>query len=543
MRESTARGPAIDLSEFERRLRSANTAPKAKADPLSELARLMEGEGQDTERSTDRHDRVAAVQPGAARAEFTEFSEWAAQSRKQSAPRAEAGGAVKLDENALAAAFRGSLEPDAAEPAPAHGRGSGVAHQAQPYLHPTPPPAAYRQELAPEPHQPPAYQQTTAYPPPAYPEQAYHPSAHQPQEYFDADPHADAYRRQDYPDASGYAANPGAAPHSAAGGEWADDPHSYADYGQMQNDTDLEQDDPEPDWARRWPRFKPWHAIVGVAGLAVVSIGWGFAHRGGAAGPRDIATIEAPDGPVKLPPAAEVDQSGGGQGAAVLDRNQSAPVNKLVTHEERALDPKVVQLGDGPVDAPHEPAPPGRPEAKKVKTVSVRPDGTVIENESVPPAVAKAADAGTGDGALKAETGKNGGTPKSTAGAARPATTPRADKSAGADQTKPKPAPKVAAVEENGAAAETAPPSKVSGGSFEVQFGAANTESEARALMTSIAGKYRAQLGGRRPTFKIAKVGGKTVYRVRVGGVSKESATGICEKVKSSGGGCFIAGN
>jgi len=46
-----------------------------------------------------------------------------------------------------------------------------------------------------------------------------------------------------------------------------------------------------------------------------------------------------------------------------------------------------------------------------------------------------------------------------------------------------------------------------------------------------------------KPTFKPAKVGDKTVYRVRVAGVSKDSANAICNKVKAAGGSCFVAGN
>ena len=73
--------------------------------------------------------------------------------------------------------------------------------------------------------------------------------------------------------------------------------------------------------------------------------------------------------------------------------------------------------------------------------------------------------------------------------------------------------------------------------------GRRTAEADARALMKTVVGKYRSQLGGRKPTFKMATVNDKTVYRVRVGGVSKESANAICGKVKASGGSCFVAGN
>ena len=76
-----------------------------------------------------------------------------------------------------------------------------------------------------------------------------------------------------------------------------------------------------------------------------------------------------------------------------------------------------------------------------------------------------------------------------------------------------------------------------------MQFGAAGSEAEAHALVTKVATKYASQLGGHKPTFKMAKVGDKTVYRVRASGMSKDSAASICGNVKSSGGSCFVAGD
>ncbi len=60
--------------------------------------------------------------------------------------------------------------------------------------------------------------------------------------------------------------------------------------------------------------------------------------------------------------------------------------------------------------------------------------------------------------------------------------------------------------------------------------------------MKTVVGKYNSQLGGRKPTFKMATVNDKTVYRVRVGGVSKKSANAICGRVKASGGACSSRG-
>ena len=36
---------------------------------------------------------------------------------------------------------------------------------------------------------------------------------------------------------------------------------------------------------------------------------------------------------------------------------------------------------------------------------------------------------------------------------------------------------------------------------------------------------------------------GKTIYRVRVGGLSREDANALCTKLQGSGGQCFVAKN
>ena len=112
---------------------------------------------------------------------------------------------------------------------------------------------------------------------------------------------------------------------------------------------------------------------------------------------------------------------------------------------------------------------------------------------------------------------------------------------------KPKPTPKAAVAESADASAPDADTEQDAGapsaGGYAVQFGATASEADARAMLKSVVEKYRAQLGGRKPTFKMATVSDKTVYRVRVAGMSKESANAICSKVKASGGACFVAGN
>ncbi len=451
MRESTVRGPAVDLSEFERRLRGPErkSAPEEANDPLSELARLMQGE------------EAIAADP---------------YSRILNDPRA----------------------PHAAEPAP----GLRGSYEAAPPVAPAP---RHFDEHGLDQH--------------AYVAPYVEPHAEPPQ-----------FAETDYPEAQ-------AAYHGAEGG-WNDDAQ-YLDYGQSSENYDA---DPSQ---RGW--FRPWHAVAAISLLAIGSIGWGFAHRSGVGGTKEIATINAPEGPVKVKPTAEADSGAPDTGgAAVLDRKENEPVKQVVTNQEQAVEPtvvpKTVTLGNGPVAAPHEPAP-AMPPPKKVKTVTVRPDGTRVDDAAaLPPAVSKA----TRPAAAEPPAGKTA-TP-----AAAPAktTTPKV-----AAKPKPlKPPHKVAAVApepdsappapaepaDAGAEPATAPVAK---GGYAVQFGAAASETEAKAMVKTVSGKYGASLGGHKPSFHMATVAGKTVYRVRVAGVSKDSASAICGKVKASGGNCFIAGN
>ncbi len=433
MRESSVRGPAIDLSEFERRMRGEAPKPAAKADPLSELARLMQGEGEGAE--PDPFDKILAD------------------------PRTAHAVPPPPPPPQWDAPLRGSL--DAAPPVSIEPHHYEAAHH------------DYGQHEA-------------------YENQAYVDPGHAGEQHYDA-----SY-------------------HGGAEANWPDD-SEYLDYG-------AEGEAPQGAAGGLRKYLRPWHAVVAISVVAVGSIGWGFLHRVG--GSKEIAVINAPEGPVKVKPSAETEKEAPtDSAAAVLERKDPAPVKQVVTHQEQAIDPtvapKTVSLGDGPVDAPHEPALGSHP--RKVKTVTVRPDGSRVDEASVPPAVSKSADPAPVD-PFQAK----GATPKPET---KTATTPA---------PKPKAPPKVAAAPppaEADAEAATAT-TETKSGSYAVQFGAANSEEEARALLKTVAAKYHVK-----PTFKPAKVGDKTVYRVRVAGMSKESANAICDKVKASGGNCFVAGN
>ncbi len=78
-------------------------------------------------------------------------------------------------------------------------------------------------------------------------------------------------------------------------------------------------------------------------------------------------------------------------------------------------------------------------------------------------------------------------------------------------------------------------------GAFSVQLAAPGSEAEARSALNRLTRTYGAELRGYHLKFHEAKVANKTVYRVRVGGLSHASAISLCEKLKAKGGSCFVA--
>lgn len=302
---------------------------------------------------------------------------------------------------------------------------------------------------------------------------------------------------------------------------------------------------------------KPLYLTAAVIAAGFIGIGASLAWRGGPGATGETPTIKAASGPVKVQPPAGQSAEAPGRDSALLDKTAVTPqVRQVVTREEAPMDPsqaarsaRVVSTGASegatgaipaqPGAAPQPPARPtatGFPEPKKVKTVAVRADGSIISSETTAtapqPPVKPAAPAAQSKNA----------TPKSVA---RVATTPKAEEESEPRAAVQRPAAKPKAEAPTRVArAETqddATPARVSGGGFAVQLAAAGSEAEARQTAARLGQKYSEALGGRRPSFY--KAADKNVYRVRVGGLSREAAVEACEKVKSAGGGCFVARN
>ncbi|MCU0885614.1 MAG: SPOR domain-containing protein [Beijerinckiaceae bacterium] len=218
------------------------------------------------------------------------------------------------------------------------------------------------------------------------------------------------------------------------------------------------------------------------------------------------------------------------------------------------------QLASAPPAAAGQPSALGEP--RRVRTISVRPDGTIAPSPgstsvaSLPPAVPSAPVArpsAVPTGAGQPGTGQPAASQtlpaQPVAAAPRPAPprpaapAPERVQTAAASPNAPVSLRPAAAPAAAPAPAATAAPA-ASGGGFMVQLGAPGSEAEARSSFASLQRRYADQLGGESPTIRRADLGnGRTVYRLRVGPFSSEDAAQKCEALKAAGGQCFVARN
>ncbi len=304
-------------------------------------------------------------------------------------------------------------------------------------------------------------------------------------------------------------------------------------------------------------------AAVLLAGVA--AIGGTLALRG-RSGPHDIVTIQADTDPARIKPQqAETASNSGAQG--LFDRKVDGNVAKVVSNEEQPADlnatVKAARVASpaAAVATPVPPAPavaaavatapegdPIFPPPRKVKTIAVRADGSLIDApEAKPQAASGLPSMASGFPALN---------PPAAAAPAKPTnsrspaakSTDRAVTAADASQkerAKRQHAVKVAAAKpaavKPAEPAEAAPEIAGATGIYAVQLAGSPVASEARSAANRLSAKYSGALHGRHATFVVAKVGAKTVYRVRVGHLTEETATSMCSAIKGAGGHCFVA--
>ena len=305
--------------------------------------------------------------------------------------------------------------------------------------------------------------------------------------------------------------------------------------------------------------------MVGSALLGAIALGgalaFAYKQSGGAMGGGQTPVVQADSRPVKEAPQ----QAGGKEfphkNKLIYERLQNGdqPEAERIVPRQEELAMPAMPGGAVPAPAGAAPMPPpavasvddpdGGP--RRVKTLVVRPDGTMAEAAAPPPAPAphQAAAAGAPPAAPQQVAFAEPPMPAPPmpqaapipAPAAAPAPAPVA-KAAPAPAAAPAPVaadpqpvaaippqPKVAAAE---AAPAPAKPTK-----FVVQVGSKQNQTEALATFADMQQKYPSLLASYRPMVQKADLGTKGVwYRLRIGPiVDKTAATKLCGQLKSQG--------
>ncbi|MDP8920106.1 MAG: SPOR domain-containing protein [Pseudomonadota bacterium] len=300
-------------------------------------------------------------------------------------------------------------------------------------------------------------------------------------------------------------------------------------------------------------------AIAAVLGAVVIGGGAYMVSGSAAVTGGEPPLIKANNEPTKVQP-----QNPGGveipnQNKQIYERAAQSTDTKVVNREEQPVDVQqtVRMSGSAVADATGGTVPGGAVkhqqtaslnlgEPRKVRTVTIRPDGTVAGSETAAPQAAAPVPAMTMPAqAQPAPVQVASAQPKPAASTpvAAPATPAAAPKAvpAAATPTSASSPQRVASVQPAAvaptAAAETTPT-----GGFSVQLGLANSETAAQTAFASYQRKYP-DLGGMPSLIRKAEVNGSTVYRVRVGPLSKDEASSLCSKLQGQGGQCFVAKN
>jgi hypothetical protein len=86
-------------------------------------------------------------------------------------------------------------------------------------------------------------------------------------------------------------------------------------------------------------------------------------------------------------------------------------------------------------------------------------------------------------------------------------------------------------------------PANAPSGEYTVQFGASPSDVESNALLARLKGQLVELLGGHPLAVVKGDSGGKTVFRVRALGYSRDEAAATCATAAAAGTKCFIAKN
>ncbi len=357
----------------------------------------------------------------------------------------------------------------------------------------------------------------------------------------------------------------------------------------------------------RYARVAAAAAIVAFAGLGAVML-WRSGDVPGVAGDGTPRVIMADKSPIKEVP----DQPGGkqvpNQDKAVYERvaGKSPEVVKqgsLIANAEEPVNVSEKTLGDdgampsdaqapGVADASDAdarlPATPSQPGAdgdkskesvspRKVKTMIVLPNGTLVARETTAPAeppkssaadavmTAPAATANVEASQPASTIAPANGAPATQASqqaAAKPMTAPiptarpaeqpvnvvgtvtqRGNVAGQQTAAAEKPAAQAAAKSSQPTQQPVAPAaSSTPAGAYVIQIASLPSQEEARKSYSNLSAKFSSVIGGKSMDIKPAEIPGKgTYYRLRIVAGSKDEAIALCSRYRAAGGSCLVS--
>ncbi|MGK9203749.1 SPOR domain-containing protein [Sinorhizobium meliloti] len=198
---------------------------------------------------------------------------------------------------------------------------------------------------------------------------------------------------------------------------------------------------------------------------------------------------------------------------------------------------------------------------RKVRTMIVKPDGTLVPREEPAPQQESAAATAGGPAPIPARASGEAvaagsqaeataaAQPDQLAAASEGATPVRSVKTTALPQARPAAQPQAAAPAaapaESQPATETAAAplatASVPAGSYVIQIASLPSEAEAQKSYNNLSSKYASVIGGRGVDIRKAEIAGKgTYYRVRIPVGSREEANSLCSRYKSAGGSCLV---
>ncbi|TMJ90380.1 MAG: hypothetical protein E6G76_06075 [Alphaproteobacteria bacterium] len=305
------------------------------------------------------------------------------------------------------------------------------------------------------------------------------------------------------------------------------------------------QDEAMYDDAPRARRGGNLATVIALVGCAVFGTAGAYAFRSyytspGATQPPPVITADTST-PTKIVPAGDPQAS-----KTVQDRVAKAEREQVISKQEEPVTlkelanqavppnqaaPRAVAPGQG-ASQPAAGAARGSDEPKKVRTLTIRPDGGDMSGKPVTSQAAPAAQAQP----PAASAPRQAGAPARSSGPI--SLDPQSEAPAAATRTRTAAAPPVSA--------RAAPDAtETAGEGFMVQLSSQKSEAEAQSSFRSLQAKFPNELSGLQPIVRRADLGSKGVfYRTMVGPFASAHEAGqFCANYKAAGGQCVVPNN